>query len=344
MAWILFIILIVAILFLILLLYLSAPVYKGPKSDHFNGKKFKNYGNVKEAGLLDVLKWAINRKRKKPIQNKIEVAQTIPEIKVEKGIKLTMINHTTVLIQFDGINILTDPIWSERASPFQWIGPKRKTIPGVRFNDLPPLDYILLTHNHYDHLDINTLMRLYKKYTPQIITPLGVGAFLRQKGILAVHEMDWWERITLKKCLLHSVPAQHFSGRGAIDRNRTLWCGFVIETEQGNIYFAGDTGYGIHIKKIKERFEKIDLGLLPVGAYKPSWFMSPIHISPFEAVNIHCELQINYSIATHFGTFALADEEWDEPIQDLEQALIQKGYSKDSFITLYNGQSFAFVK
>lgn len=271
-----------------------------------------------------------------------EVKTSNPEEKIEKGIKFTFVNHTTFLIQFNGINILTDPIWSERTSPFQWIGPKRQAKPGIKFEDLPHIDFILISHNHYDHLDVGTLKQLDQKFSPQIIVGLGVGAFLKKEGIKQVKEMDWWGKVDFGKFTLHSVPAQHFSGRGTLDRNKTLWCGFVLETKEGSIYFAGDTGFGVFLEIIKERFPKLDLALLPIGAYKPSWFMSPIHISPKEAVQIHKMLNIRKSIATHFGTFALADEGWNEPIKDLKSALETDTLTQEDFIALTNGESLFF--
>jgi L-ascorbate metabolism protein UlaG (beta-lactamase superfamily) len=317
---------------------LSAPGYKGPVSDHFDGKKFFNLDDVKPQNLRGVLKWMLNRHREKWDEFKPENFTPKRSSEVDPGIRVTFINHSTFLIQVDGINILTDPIWSERAGPFSWIGPKRKRPPGVQIEDLPRIDFILLSHNHYDHLDVGTLRQISAKHQPVIFTSLGIKAFLERKGIPGSVEMDWWDEIPFKEMIIQSVPAQHFSARGTLDRDRTLWCGFVIKRNQGNIYFAADTGYNEKIfRKIAERCGPIDLAFIPIGAYKPIWFMAPVHVSPEEAVKMHQLCKARVSIAMHFGTFALGDENPESTLYDLGKSMQTENISQDSFRILKEG-------
>jgi L-ascorbate metabolism protein UlaG (beta-lactamase superfamily) len=224
-------------------------------------------------------------------------------------LRVTWINHATTLIQMDGLNILTDPMWSERASPVQWAGPRRYARPGIDFDALPPIDVVLLSHNHYDHLDVGTLRRLSQTHKPRFIVPLGVAAFLRRKGIAGGEHADWWQEVEIGEGIRVTVaPAKHFSGRGFFDRDRTLWTSYVISGPAGNVYFAGDTGFGPHFAEVRRRFGDIRLAILPIGAYEPLWFMSRVHVSPAEAWRAHETLGASTSLAIHFGTFQLADD------------------------------------
>ena len=247
---------------------------------------------------------------------------------------MTFINHSTVLLQQRNCHILTDPIWSERASPFASIGPRRRRDPGVRWEDLPRIHAVLLSHNHYDHLDLASLRQLAKRGQSQFIVPAGVARLLRSQNIGPVHELDWGESLQLEPITIHNVPALHFSARGIFDRNRTLWCGYVIETANRIIYFAGDTGFGDHFASIRERFGAPNVALLPIGAYEPRWFMAPIHMAPDEAVRAHQILGATTSIAIHHGTFQLADESIDTP-----KKLLAECVRDESFLVLNNGQS-----
>ena len=248
--------------------------------------------------------------------------------------RVTLINHSTLLLQQWGGNILTDPIWSRRAGPSTWIGPRRRREPGVRWEDLPQIDIVLLSHNHYDHLDVATLRRLADRGQSQYVVPAGAGRLLRSRNIGPVHELDWGESLTLAPATIHCVPALHFSGRSLFDRNRTLWCGYVIEAADLIVYFAGDTAFGDHFAQIRERFGAPRLALLPIGAYEPRWFMSPVHMAPAEAVRAHLILGARTSIAIHHGTFQLGDEAIDTPKQSLGGCA-----PGDSFLVLDNGQS-----
>ena len=326
---------------------IKAPTYRGPASDsgHYDGKRFHNLDGVKARGLKDVIKWAMTEEPGpwKELSLTDITYENPPEAKITDGIKITFVNHATFLIQVDGLNILTDPIWSYRASPFQWIGPKRMRPPGIRFEDLPEIDLVLISHNHYDHLDIHTLIKLKESFDPLIITPLGVSLYLKENGITKTIELDWWNKNQIKDSTsVSAVPAQHFSGRGLTDRDKTLWAGYVLQTPSGNIYFAGDTGYDGFFKEIGQRFSPINVALIPIGAYKPRWFMSPIHVDPAEAVQIHQDVGAHQSIGMHFGTFPLADDGMDEPVKDLDDAKREGGIGEKDFITLEEGASKLF--
>jgi L-ascorbate metabolism protein UlaG (beta-lactamase superfamily) len=253
------------------------------------------------------------------------------------ALRITLVNHSSVLLQQRGFNILTDPIWSERASPFSWAGPRRRRAPGVAWEHLPPIDAVLISHNHYDHLDLPTLRRLAARGDSTFIVPARVAELLRSNNIGPVHELDWGESRSLDGslpgCTIYSVPALHFSSRGLFDRNATVWCGYVIESQEQTVYFAGDTAFGNHFAQIREKFGSPRLALLPIGAYQPRWFMSPVHMDPDEAIRAHAILAAKTSIAIHHGTFQLADESLDTPEQRLREC------SPDgSFMVLKNGQ------
>jgi L-ascorbate metabolism protein UlaG (beta-lactamase superfamily) len=299
--------------------------YRGPATDHFDGQHFYNSGSGLR-GTGSVLRWLANRKPG-PWRKWIEEPPgTRPPDRITGGaLRATFVGHSTVLIQIDGMNILTDPIWSMRASPFSWIGPRRHRAPGIRFEELPSIDIVLQSHDHFDHLDIPTIKRIAAQWRPKFVVPLGVSARLTRKKITSleqISELDWWQSVDIGNNLrITSVPASHFSGRSLSDRNKTLWCGYVIQGPAGTVYFAGDTGYGSHFQEIKRRFPKIRLAFLPIGAYLPQWFMGPVHISPADAVRAHEELGAATSIGIHFGTFRLADDGEDQPENDLRQAL-----------------------
>lgn len=326
--------------------FIASPGYKGPVSDHFDGKEFYSIGkgkkvkeNVPSKGIFTFLSWAFSRPKSIWMYrgNKF---RHIPERRINnKRIFITFINHSTVLIQTDGLNILTDPIWSERASPFIFAGPKRFRAPGVRLQDLPRIDVILLSHNHYDHMDIVTLRELYLRDKPKIYAPLGNSHYLGLKGVLGAKDMDWWDKESLSSEIkLVAVPAQHFSARAISDRNKSLWCGFVLETSRGDIYIAGDTAYGKFIEKIKEKYSKFILGFIPIGAFRPEWLMSPVHISPDDAFLVHKELNIETSVAIHFGTFKLSDDGQDESPNRIRDLVKASGSKAVDFRVLENGQ------
>lgn len=323
---------------------ISGPRYRGHKSDHFDGSRFMNPGGVKARGGMEVLKWMMNRNRGPWTEDLSENYGKHPLGHFRDGIRVTYVNHSTFLLQVDGLNILTDPVWSKRVSPFSWIGPKRMRLPGIRFGDLPRIHLILLSHNHYDHLDLETMRMVSAAHHPRIIAPLGVKALLDREVISGATDIDWWGEMEVSQDVtIQSVPAQHFSGRGMLDRDATLWCGYVLKTSAGNIYFAADTGYNeVTFKDIGTRCGPIKISFIPIGAYKPGWFMSPIHVSPEEAVKIHFDVGSETSIAMHFGTFPLADDGYDEPACDLKEAMIKNQLAPDAFILMKEGEYRVF--
>jgi L-ascorbate metabolism protein UlaG (beta-lactamase superfamily) len=303
-------------------LALAAPHYHGPRSDHFDGQKFHNYekGWQREGSFL---KWQLTREVGYWRDWFDAPPGPPPPERVGSGrVRVTFVNHATLLIQMDGVNVLTDPIWSERCSPFSFIGPRRHRPPGIRFDDLPRIDAVLVSHNHYDHLDIPTLWRLRVRSSPRVVTPLGNALLMARHGLGGASELDWWQQIQLAdRVKVTLVPARHFCARGLSDRNRNLWGGFVISGPSGHVYFAGDTGFGRHFEMIAERFKPLRAALLPIGAYLPRWFMEPAHISPPEAVEAHAILRPSLSIPMHYGTFKLGDDGEMQPLDDLRAAI-----------------------
>lgn len=304
----------------------AAPHYRGPVSEHFDGRRFVNPNRLM-AHQGNFLKWQLDRRPGWWPDWVDATPGPAPPGRVGDGaMRVTFINHSTTLIQFDDINILTDPVWSERVSPVELVGPRRHRAAGIRFDDLPPIDAVLVSHNHYDHLDITTLLRLVVRDHPRIVTPLGNGALMARQGIFGATELDWWAGGLLAHDLrVTCVPAQHFSSRGLSDRNANLWGGFVVSGSAGNLYFAGDTGWGPHFTEIGSRFAPIRAALLPIGAYLPRWFMKPQHIDPADAVKAHAALGASTSIAIHFGTFALGDDGLEEPVRELKRAIAEAG-------------------
>lgn len=302
---------------------LSAPRYRGAPTDHFDGEKFRNLEPAEQKGFIKFFLKRFAGGAKNWHEWRDFPPGPPPPRRVSEGrLRVTFVNHATVLIQMDGVNILTDPVWSERASPVTWAGPRRHRPPGLRFDDLPPIDVVLLSHNHYDHLDTATLVRLVARGQPQIIVGLGNRALLEEKGIPVSTELDWWQGVEAPGGLrVTSVPTKHFSGRGLSDRNATLWCGHVIQGPSGNIFFAGDTAAGAHFEQIRDRFAPIRLALIPIGAYLPRDLMSPVHMSPAEAVRAHEILGSRTSVAIHYGTFQLSEEGEDEPVAELNRVL-----------------------
>lgn len=318
--------------------------YEGPKSDHFDGERFHNLTPFKEPGFTDFLKWTLNRNRP-PWPKWVESPPgPKPPSRVALGEnRITFINHATLLVQVDGKNFLTDPIYSERVGPFSWAGPKRIRRPGIRFEDLPPIDAVLVSHNHYDHLDLPTIKRLVREHHSRVFAGLGNAAFFAENGITTATDVDWWQRFPMGNTVsIVSVPVQHWSARGLTDRYETLWSGYVIESSHKRIYFSGDTGFGPHFQLARERLGPMDISLLPIGAYLPRWFMKAAHMSPADAVEAHRVLGSQTSIAMHFGTFQLSDEEYGQEPKDLRAALVAAQVPPEQFLVLDFGAGKTF--
>jgi N-acyl-phosphatidylethanolamine-hydrolysing phospholipase D len=254
---------------------------------------------------------------------------------------VSFIGHATVLFQLGGVNVLTDPQFSERASPVGFAGPRRVTPPGASIKQLPHIHLIVISHNHYDHLDLASVHGLLQQSDgqPMIAVPLGNGQLLRNLGATRVHELDWWEHIELQGTRISSVPVHHWSARTFLDRNRALWSGWVVENSAGKVFFAGDTAYSPDFKDIGARFGDFDLALIPIGAYAPRSVMKARHVNPSEAVQIHLDLRAKKSLGIHWGSFELTDEPLDEPLRDLENAIREAGLRPDSFFVLNHGQT-----
>ena len=320
--------------------------YAGPPSAHFDGLRFLNPAGEPETdrNLRDLLHW----RRTAPNTvwpTSVPVSPIVPDARVT-GLRVTMIGHATLLIQIGGLNLLTDPVWSERASPLRFAGPRRVTAPGVAIDDLPPIDAILLSHNHYDHLDIATLKRLTARHDPLIVTPLGNDSIIHRHIPKArVVTGDWYDRFAITADVeAHIVPALHWSSRGPGDRRMALWGGFMLRAQGLLLYFAGDTGYGTGaiFRDLRERFGPTDLALLPIGAYDPRWFMSAQHTDPEEAIQIMLDLEARAAIGMHWGTFKLTDEPRDDPALRLTAGLAARGIAADRFVALRPAEMVAF--
>jgi L-ascorbate metabolism protein UlaG (beta-lactamase superfamily) len=305
----------------------STSPYRGRPSPHYHHGAFHNEAPALHGSFWGLLRWQLTRKRG-PWREWVEAkpGPKPPRRVAGSKLRVTFINHATTLVQLAGLNILTDPIYSKRASPLSWIGPARHRPPGIRFADLPPIDIVVISHNHYDHMDLPTLKRLARAFRPRFFVGLGNAPTLRKAGISRVTELDWWQSVVVRKGVrLHAVPAQHFSQRGLCDGNQTQWAGFVVESKRaGNVYFAGDTGFGPHFRRLGKRFAPLRLALLPIGAYRPRWFMKGVHLDPREAVRAHMFLGARHSVAIHFGTFALADDGELEPVITLKRELARQ--------------------
>lgn len=317
--------------------------HAGAVGDHFDGHSFRNLDGPAGKSLREVWRWQRSR-RPAPWPAWIEHAARpqLPATLAANEIALTFVNHVTFLAQFAGLNVVTDPVWSERASPVGWAGPKRVHAPGLPLERLPPLQLALVSHDHYDHLDVDTLRALDAAHAPMFVTGLGNRAFLEGLGLRHVLELDWWQCAHVAGARITYVPARHWSGRAPFGRNRTLWGGFLVERGPRSLYFAGDTGYGAHFGAIRARLGPPDVALLPIGAYAPRWFMAAQHMDPADAVRAHLDLGARASVATHFGCFQLTDEGIDEPLRELERARAAAGVSGEGFTALVPGETRRF--
>jgi L-ascorbate metabolism protein UlaG (beta-lactamase superfamily) len=317
------------------------PSYRGPHTDHFDGEYFHNIEPFAAQPIQDVLLWQLARQTPGWHDEALTPGPPPPKRVNGGAIRVTFINHATVLIQMDGLNILADPVYSARVGPATWLGARRYWPPGIRFEDLPPIDVVLVSHDHYDHLDLPTLKRLERTFHPRIIAGLGTRAFLRSRGIPGSEDLDWWHSRRLSNGVrVTAVPAQHWSGRTLTDHCLRLWMGFVIEGQRDTVFFAGDTGWGKFYEMIHVRFPRFRLALLPIAPSRPHWYMHRKHESPADAVHAAQVLHAATSIAIHWGTFETGDESRYEPVDSLVATIRElPPRCRPEFYALRNGQS-----
>jgi L-ascorbate metabolism protein UlaG (beta-lactamase superfamily) len=319
--------------------------YHGPISDHFDGERFFDPNGAPPKSRRDLLRWHRLRRatRAKWPSWAPSPYNDRPPPRVEGAVcRISYVGHASFLIQTGGRNILLDPVWSKRASPFRFVGPKRVNDPGIAFADLPPIDAVLVSHGHYDHLDLATLSRLAAAHRPRFITPLGNDTIMRNHDpAIAAEGYDWEVRVDLGAGLaVTPVATRHWSARNLSDRNMALWASFVIATPAGRIYFVGDSGYGDgrHFRNARERHAPFRLAVLPIGAYEPRWFMRDQHMNPAESVRAFIDCGAELALGHHYGTFQLTDEAIDAPLYALADALQVAGIPPTRFRTLRPGQ------
>jgi L-ascorbate metabolism protein UlaG (beta-lactamase superfamily) len=314
-----------------------------PCSDHCDGRRFFNPAGLQAPSLSEVPKllWQRARGRRRaawPKQLPSLLTPLLPAVVPAGQVAVTWIGHSTFLLQLPGTNVLTDPVFSTHAGPFGLLGPMRVRPSALQLGHLPPIDVVLVSHNHYDHLDVSTLRWIAREHRSRIITTLGNKAWLEKRGVGNVVELDWWQvDRAIPELEVTCTPAQHFASRTPWDRNRTLWGGFALKAEVGSIYFAGDSGWCGGFEGIGTRLGPFDLALIPIGAYEPRWFMAPVHMNPDEAVRAHLAIQSRRSLGMHFGTFQLTDEAIDAPVVALAEARTRHGVAPADFMTLEPG-------
>jgi len=321
--------------------------YNGPVSDHFDGERFFTPNGPAPKSRRQLLRWLVDRRRRKPKAQwpawaPSPYADRPPPRAEGAALRISYVGHASLLIQAAGVNMLLDPVWSERASPFRFAGPKRVNDPGIAIADLPPIDVVLVSHGHYDHLDLRTLSRLAAAHRARVITPLGNDMIMRKYDAkIAAEAYDWGDRVDIGGGLAVTLePTQHWSARSLSDRNMMLWASFVIETPGGRIYFVADSGYGEgrFFREVRGRHGPFKLAILPIGAYEPRWFMRDQHMNPAEAVKALADCGAEFALAHHHGTFQLTDEAIDAPRLALAEALHAAGTAPERFRVLQPGQ------
>lgn len=330
----------------------ASAAHRGPDG------RFQNpWPNAAPHDAGDLLRWRRERAgTRRPDPDRSSFPRATPGFALPRApanaIVATWIGHSTVLVQIGGRNVLTDPMWSDRASPVPWLGPRRWVPPGTPIETLPPIDLVLLSHNHYDHLDVRTVRALAARHPQaQWAVPLGLAPFVRRLGVRSARELDWWESADLDGIRVASTPAQHFSARGFTDQRRTLWCGWSARIDDRALYFAGDTGYHPEFRDIAEHFGPFDLVILPIGAYEPWWFMRRVHMNPDDAVAAYRDLVAGSgpapapaALGVHWGTFKLTDEPMDEPPALMRDRWRAGGLPADDLWILAHGETRRLVR
>lgn len=314
-------------------------------SDHCDGQRFFNPDKDIIKSFEDVKKMWKERPKTKNWPEQVILTETpriVPEVDKNTAL-VTIINHATQLIQLNQLNIITDPVYANRVGPLGVVGPKRVHLPAISIEKLPKIDIVIISHNHYDHMDLNALSKLNKRFTPLFVVPLGNARYLHKKGIQHIKELDWWDTVALSNTQqITLTPAIHWSKRTLNDTNKALWGGFYIQSDALSIYFAGDTGYGEHFHHIRERCGNPYISILPIGSYEPQWFMQPQHLNPFEAAQAFCDLQSTHGIATHHQTFKLSYEGYDEPEMKLQEAISALNIPSGAFLAPKVGKTVEY--
>ncbi len=320
--------------------------YSGPVSDHFDGLTFFDPDGSPPKTLMQVLRWQFGRRDRAvwPEWMPSPHADTPPPRVEGSKVRFPFVGHASWLIQTAGLNILVDPVWSERVSPLAFAGPKRRNDPGIAFDCLPDIDVVLVSHGHYDHLDTATLSKLAEKFSPRVVTPLGNDVTMKgAHSAIRAEAYDWKARVELGDGVAVTlVPTRHWTARGLFDRNKALWASFVLETPAGAIYIVCDSGYGdgAHFRRVAEAHGPLKLAILPIGAYEPRWFMRDQHMNPSDAVKALADCGAEQALAHHHGTFQLTDEAIDAPVTALGQALDEAKVPREKFAVLKPGQVF----
>ncbi len=301
-----------------------------------------NYPHA-DPGIRDLLWWRLTRKAPPPPRPFPLTPNDPATLRANRERpSLTWVGHSTFLVQIEGVNFLTDPIFSDRASPVPFWGSKRITPVGLAMEELPHIHFVLISHNHYDHLDVRSVKGLLQRQRhdpPVMVVPSKLGPWFKRRGFPRVQEIEWWESAEIAGLRIHAVPVQHWSQRIPFIVNRTSWAGFIVEGRHGKLLFPGDTAYSPDFKDIHERIGPMTLALLPIGAYQPRWFMHSMHIGPQEAVQIHRDLRAKLSVAMHWGTFAQTDEPFDEPPQLLRETMQSENIPESDFWIMGHGET-----
>ncbi|MCA9669927.1 MAG: MBL fold metallo-hydrolase [Myxococcales bacterium] len=311
---------------------------------HFDGQRFYNPRRIAPQSALRIARHILFGRTGRWPERTLEPQRALALARPlgRSDVAVTFVNHATVLLQIAGLNILTDPVWSHRVGPWSWAGPPRARQPGIPFDMLPRIDVVLISHNHYDHLDLPTLRRLGRRDGPRFFVPLGDRQLLLDAGLRRVQQLDWWQRVPLDADVeLIFAPAQHNSGRSPWTANRSLWGSHLVRRRGAlAVYFAGDTAYAEHFSEVRRRYGAVDLALLPIGAYAPREMMKAFHMNPAEAVRAQLDLDARVALAIHYGTFQLSAEDFDQPVRDLRQALKALPVSRRrAFLALPEGRT-----
>lgn len=311
---------------------------------HHTDNGFRNIDpNAHDANFFAMLPWIISK-----LNDYFSPARDFDIPRIENDGKVinqnlpytvTWVGQSTALIQIEGKNILTDPVWSDIIGPLSWLGSKRISEPGIKISQLPRIDVILISHNHFDHLDEPTIMEFAKDKNIKFIVPLKVKQWFDDKGIQNVEEYDWWQELVYKDLKIVCTPGQHFSTRGLGDRNHTLWCGWAVIGKNKRFYFAGDTGYCPHFKEIGKKFDYFDLTIIPIGAYNPRRFMKYVHVDAKQGLDIHLDVNGKMMLPIHWGTFKLSDEPINEPTKMLLDYAKSKHIDENALLPFLLGET-----